>query len=609
MSTTKIEDVRRIISNKVVEHIRKCEETKTVKNLIIRSFPGSGKTVSVMKSIDKAGYNWIYLSPFHEIITENLEYSKHWDYSFIHLKGKNQEGVCFAEQYRKLLEMNISITPFCETRCPYKDNGCPYYETKKKIESFPLSWAGVHSHIPTYLQSFLFLKEYNDKKMFKYYDVIIIDEFPFQCLFNQVSFTKKDADYLRNIISYMKDSNEKDFVNRFLEFFSLTTKNIGLKYKDMLELLKTSKLDFDYFYDEYEKVLLDLIFHKTIESPPLPILYSLKTVYEAKPTLDKLKWMIYKKKWDGWSRGCFYMTTSNIKYFQKIPIPIIGLDATADVNAWNMLLNSNCEEIKIDMEYKNLYQLKSNGRYPTSSWVDVSKDKRELSAVGKKLSDLIIKICGRKKNDVLLCSNKRIAHLLSEYLKENYSRDNYKFAIYYNLRSRNSFYETCDTCIITHEPNIPPLQLRIMKEVTDWDMDLLTELMTKSEIKQAIGRIRQNIRITELGRIRDKIEVYILTGANREENKIMDEAVLIDYKNMYVGNIITIGEILKNIIRKEKQVSFSGLRDALSDVCSVSSLKSELKKLYRGGFISNYKRIIKWTYDDEKNKRIKYIIK
>jgi len=161
-----LDSVREIIANRSVEHIRECDIEKIIQYLVIQSFTGSGKSVSVMKAIDEAGYTWMYFAPFHDIIKENLEYSKLRNYDFIHMKGKDQEGVCFADEYKEYLKMGVSITPFCETRCTYRHEGCPYYETKDLIESFPLSWAGVHSHIPTYLQTFLFNKKYEQRKTF-----------------------------------------------------------------------------------------------------------------------------------------------------------------------------------------------------------------------------------------------------------------------------------------------------------------------------------------------------------------------------------------------------------------------------------------------------------
>lgn len=540
-------------------------------------------------------------SPFHDIIKENLEYSKLRNYDFIHMKGKDQEGVCFSPEYREYVKKGISITPFCETRCKLRHDGCPYYETKDLIESFPYSWAGVHAHIPTYLQTFLYEKKYERRRMFNYYDIIIIDEFPFQCLFNQVVVSKGDIDHLRNVLSYMNDSDEKWFVSNFLEELSLSTDHININYHRIGGLIKSKRsYKLDKFYEDYEKTLLELISNKTIQYPPKQILFNIRMIYEQNPNIETLKWILYRHKWDGWSKSGIYITTSNIEYFKNLPIPIVALDATADINAWNTLLNDNCLHTKIDIEYKNLYQLQSNGRYPVSTWINVDGNEKVLSDAGKRLCNLIIQICKRKERAVLICSNKRIKKRIEEYLNKHYKKKNYEFAIYYNLRSRNEFYQNCDTCIISHEPNIPPLQLEIMHNVIDWDIALLNELMTTSEIKQAIGRIRQNILETPSGIKRENVEIYLFPGALTDDAKVLDEAKLVNYDNMYVGKLVSVRDILMEILKEVNSCSLSSLRKATKDICSYNILKSEITKLYLDGYVSDYRNNIEWIWNEEK---------
>lgn len=561
-----------------------------------------------MKTIDEAGYTWIYFAPFHDIIKENLEYSKLRNYEFVHLKGKEQEGVCFVKEYREYVAQGINITPFCESRCPYRYEGCNYYETKDMIESYPLSWAGVHAHIPTYLQSFFFTKKYADRLMYNHYDVIIIDEFPFSTLFNQVIINKGDVDELRNVISYIKtDTDEKFVMSAILDELMLTTKNIDINYSRIKNVINDNRgLDFQIFMEEYDGTLLSLISHKVINKPPKNLVFNLATIYKKNPTFNKLKWNIYKHNYDGWNKTGTYITTSNIEYFQNLPIPIIALDATADINAWNTLMNDKCRHMKIDMTYKNLYQMRSNGRYPVSTWITVEDNKKKISETGKKLCDLIIKICKRKKYAVLLCSNKRIQRTIQHYMKKKYRKKNYQFAIFYNLRSRNEFYQKCDTCIITHEPNVPPLQFDILSNIIGWDNKLLRELMTTSEIKQGIGRIRQNIFITPSGRKRENIETFMLPGVIREDQKILDEAKLISYDDMYVGRLLSVRDYLMKILKKTNLTTLDTLSDITKDVCSYNILKSEVKRMWKDGYISNYKNSIQWVWDEEKAKQIIY---
>jgi len=604
-----IEDVRESIANRVLEHIMECNRRGIKMHLIIKTFPGSGKTTTVMKAIDKAGYNWIYLAPFHDIIRENLSYSKIRDYEFIHLKGRGQPGVCVADKFKEYVKF-MSIYPFCETKCPLRYDGCPYYETKKKIETYPESWAGVHSHMTGYLKNFLFGIEYMDKMMYKHYDVIIIDEFPFQVLFNQVIIQKIDIDRLRNLINSMDDTPEKRFVMMFLNELSLATGDIDINYTKIKSLIKNRRgLNLRNFLEEYDNELLYLFSSDQISTPPkMMILFNIKTIHRENPSKEKLKWMLYKHKFDGWNSPGIYMTTSNIDKFADLPIPVVALDSTADITAWNALLHDNCESEYIDMEYQNTYQMQTVARYPTSTWVEsTASNKSALSKSGIRLCELIKVICKRKKkSSVLICCTKRIRKLITGYLKKNYKKKNYKFAIFYNLRSRNEYYEDCDTCIVAHEPNIPPLQMDIMKNVIGWSVDLLRELMTTSEVKQAIGRIRQNIKVTPDGRKRKKIEVYILPGVMEDENKIIPESKLVPYAKMYVGELVSLTDVLEDIIKTVGKVTRKILRENTKDLCSERALKLELGRMYRNNKISNTTKVIEWIYDEEEAKRTRY---
>lgn len=571
---------------------------------VIRTFPGSGKTTSVMMAIDQAGFTWIYLAPTHEVINENLEYSKLRDYEFIHLKGKDQPGMCLSPEYVELMKKHINITPFCETRCPYRRNGCPYYETKELIESYPQSWAGVHHHIPTYLQTFLFNTTYKNQQMFKHFDVLIIDEFPLQVLYHQDRIKRTHITDYRVVVERMIESNEKDFVLYFLELLLKPE----IDYSRLLGLIMLNRgLDLKTFEKEYDTTLLRMISNKELDKAPKNLCHSIREIHKENPEMRKLKWMIYEIKGDQWSKPAILLTTSNVKYFKNIKIPIICLDATADIGAWNTLLNDNCRSETIDMEYKNLYQLRG-GNYPVSSWVS-QFNKYELSSTGERLCELIKEICKRKRKIVLICSNKRIRGLIRKYLKEKYDNDNYTFAIYYNLRGRNSFYEDCDTCIIAHEPNIPPYQFEIMENVIGWDAELLKDLMTTAEIKQAIGRIRQNILITPSGRIRDDIEIYVFPGGKNQNDKIVDESKIIPYEFMYSGNLSSLGGKIKELIKKSgKSIPKTNLYEALSKYCiSRNSIDKELMKLYKEKYIMGYKRNIEWDFEEEKKrKEVKY---
>lgn len=602
-----IHTIREIISNRALQHVRDCHIEDINEYLIFQSFPGSGKTTSIMKTIDEHNYNWIYLAPFHSVIKENIKYSNVRDYNFVHLKGKKQDGVCQIQEYRKLAKRGFNITPFCETTCPFKNSSCPYYKTLEEIETIPQSWAGVHSHIPSYLQTYLFGKEYEGDPMYTWFDVLIIDEFPIQTLLSQGDrITRHNINHLRDILSYYDGDNEaKDIIMNLLNEMTLATNTIDMNYVKVHDIINSNRgLDFNKFQEEFDSLLLRLVSDKIIKEPPRNLIYLFSRIYEQNPDIDTLRYNIYKKKDSNWGKGGFYINVSNLDYFQSLPLPIIALDATADILAWNTLLGKECESERIDIEYKHIYQLKSYGKYYTSSWITYKNGKEVLSSTGKRLAQIIQKICNRKDHSVLICSSKRIRSHINKYLSKHYNRKNYKFAIFYNLRSRNSFYEECDTCIIAHQPGIPPEQVEIRKAVLGWTPDLIKNLLTTCEIKQAIGRIRQNIKITPSGRVRDKVEVYIFPGALREKNKLVKEAKLINKKDMEIGHLVGIRDSVINIIYNHKTITFKTLKYITE--LSRSMLKRILKSLYTAGYISNYKGKIEWIYDVEKANKPKY---
>ena len=483
MTDLTIGGIRKTIASEALSHIRSCD-IYGIRNeaLVIRTFPGSGKTTSVMEILDKSGYTWIYLAPFHDIIKENLLYSKQREYDFVHLKGKDQPGMCLSPEYREYAKRGLSITPFCESRCPYKNDGCPYYEIKREIETFPQCWAGVHAHIPTYLQSYLYDNEYENRKMFNHFDAVIIDEFPFQVLYDQVIVSKRDIDNVRDVLHEMdEDTREKDFMRSFLDELTLATRKIDIDFLRVNALMKENRgLDLKKFLERYDYRLLKMFEYEKIVEPPKRLLFSIYKIYDENPDFESIRWMIYKNYTGNWNRKGIYLTVPNIKYFAKFNIPVVVLDATANIRVWSALLGEPVDSehhLDIDIEYKNIYQLRTGARYPTSSWVKRADDKYILQDSGVKLCRLIKNICSKKKKSVLICATKKVGKLIREYLEENYKKKNYKFAVYYNLRSRNDFYEDCDTCILAHEPNIPELQMEILCNIIHWDEGLLRELM------------------------------------------------------------------------------------------------------------------------------------
>jgi len=75
---------------------------------------------------------------------------------------------------------------------------------------------------------------------------------------------------------------------------------------------------------------------------------------------------------------------------------------------------------------------------------------------------------------------------------------------------------------------------------------------------------------------------------------------------MYVGKLLSIRDILMETLKNAKVCSVNSLRETTSDLCSLGILKSELRKLFLDGYISDYRSPIRWIWDEEKARQIKY---
>jgi len=550
-----ISDVRNYIAQECLQFVRYGKG-----NLIFNTFTGSGKTTTILKTLYESedGFTWMYFAPYHKVIEENIELSSVIDfYNLVHLQARKH--VCLSKEFRTLAENKINIAPFCENFCTKRDDGCPYYENLRILREMPTCFAGVHSHIPTLLQTLLYEK-WSNKCLFNYYDVIIIDEFPLSTIYNQISITKRDIDYCRDVLELTQiQSNESAVLMMMLDQLSLATDAIEINYEKIYHIVEGIRgLNFDKFKEQYDIEILNLIRKKRILSPPQEILHYLSEIHKVKPSVEKLRWMIYKTKNNQWHRGMIHLTISNLPSFLSLPIKVIALDGTADLETWKNVLGDDCTSISFDIEYKNTYQL-IGARNPVSTIIKNGK----LSGSGKRLFDLLATICENKEGKVLICCTKRVQTLLAKEFKKRYI-DNYVFATYFNLRSRNSYYEECDTCVVFHEPNIPPFQVEIIRELLRWPEDVVIKVHREDEMKQGIGRERQNIPITPRGRKRGLREIYIFSSTGY--NRLVPEAKYMISNDMYAY-----------IKGGKKRLFFEKLREILGKYCPAS--KTKLKTL------------------------------
>jgi hypothetical protein len=218
----------------------------------------------------------------------------------------------------------------------------------------------------------------------------------------------------------------------------------------------------------------------------------------------------------------------NLAYFKpralNLNIKILALDGTASQPVWHQMLDEVPNILEIDYQYKNVYQL-NGARYPITSWKRGNK-------VAERLCNIIDRIAEKKRRHVLVVATKDVIKKISKISKCK----NKEYAVYYNLRSKNSYWKKCDTIILALEPNPPQEKIISCVALSEWPESVWRLIFREEEKRQAIGRIRQNLKETPDGEPRQETEVYIFpsTGVikGKRYSDLLQEARVISIENL-----------------------------------------------------------------------------
>jgi len=391
------------------------------------------------------------------------------------------------------LKAGLEIGSICE-ECPFLRDPCAYRSDYEKAYRDRPNLAITHAHINTFLPRFL-NTDVGDHKIRDEYDVIIIDENPIKVFSLEKRLSLGDLEQLRQI--YMMTGMDQvliDLVNELLKG--------ELDYTALMRLpLRTLKE-----IELNKKFIKRLMEHSEDLGTMLPkdIISFMFRIYE-RATADNLPFMVYKH--EGYI---------NLAYFNEYPlnlgVKIIGLDGTASKLVWDQMLHDELIEgdtlYRIDNSYTFdpdngcyaiSYQL-SGARYPIFSF----KQKGDL--LPKKLSAQFDIIAKQTTANVLIVATKEVYRRINKYMVTK----NHEFANYYNLRSFNRYYKTCDTVILACEPNPPKEKIQSSVALSGWSNAVWRLIYTEEEMLQAVGRLRANVPITTQGRIRSlPLHVYI----------------------------------------------------------------------------------------------------
>jgi len=496
-------ETRSRISRKVEEFSLSRLET----SLVIRTFTGSGKTTTTLNTIDSLGLRWIYAAPTHDIIQENIKQSEHRHFSFLHLEGRDR--CCLRPDLVELAQKGVDIRGFCND-CPFQEAICKYHTNIRRAYSDAPNLAITHSHIDSWLPSFLGTS-IGERTMADYYDVIVVDENPIKCLYHDMTMSIAELVYFRECMLLSQLDNE---IVRIIEI--LVMKPIDYDALDAITLDNLSRYDLN---TAFSGSVATLFQQGAISVIPKNIIYYLFEIWDRKDRHDLEQMLYYSKKGD----------PLNICYFKQdalnVGLKILGLDGTATKSVWDHMLLDNVEIFSIDYQYTNAYQL-NGGEYPIMSW-------KHGDQTAIKLCKLIDQITITKKRKVLIVGTKYVNRKIAKFTKVK----NHQFATYYNLRSKNEYYKKCDTVILSHAPNPPPEKIISVVSLSGWPEKIWRHIFREEEMLQAIGRLRQNIKYIDDGNIqREKMEIYILprTGVEKNGNysELLHEALVISFKNL-----------------------------------------------------------------------------
>ena len=484
---------------------------------------------------------WIYVGPIHDVIDENLKDSRYRIYDFLHLEGR--ERCCKRPDLIEYIKKGYDIQTFCD-ECPQVDGPCIYRSNEKRAYKELPNLAITHAHINTWLKKFLNSK-YNDRPIHEYYDVIIIDENPIKSFMQEQSINRKELYYIKECMLL------GHFDKRITDLMDIIC-NTPINYNKLM-IYTELKLQPLAISRSFSRLMTKLKTDGEIADLPKNIIPFLLDVINI-AVEDKIKYMIY---YDNGILNMSYFTPHALNFHG---IKLIGLDGTANKIVWDHMLGTDVNIMRIDYEYYNIYQL-DGPRYPIMSWKLSEKGKYPISA---KIAGFLDKVAATRKRGVLVCTTKSVKAML----RKKVHSDKIEYAPLYNLRSRNSFWETCDTVILVCEPNIKPERIDACMHLSGWSSEVWQLIYREEEMLQAIGRIRQNIHfLPDKKTPREETQVIILpsTGVAKTADKLGK------YSNLLPEARITTWDGIEQIVDGNfKYVEHYDQLQVIIDSCPIS---------------------------------------
>ena len=517
-----IEEIREELSEKLHTYLR----DSPGKALLIQVDPGAGKTASIALALanlpeDLKQYRRIFWAgQRHDMFIEVVKYlpeikqvlPKIGEDEDFPLSSPEKQGLCQVEENRyKLRIMRDKGWGEIETKkvcldCYIGTKNCDYFKQWNHKGSF----FAPQQHLTT--------RRIQENKI--NCDVIVIDENPASVFDSEILVTQKDIDELVDLLQARKFAKNELMVKllnclrrTIASYRKLTQGYVVIKdWDDKVRLLhgedssqgeiiknrvkRRPENGLHHLINEINQsrfwvgwlAFIDLAEPDDLPKNWLGPLF--KAVEQQKLVFDvEHNSRLYVKK----QSGEMVLGLLESKRFDIDEIPIICLDATADLHEYKRLIDREFIHIHRRVKMKNpIYQL-IDGEYPMQSIMPDNDRSRRTRMKLLRFTKAIIE----KGEKTLVVSTMQFHNIhLVKYLKNARLKKGYVTGYYRNLRGTNEYID-CDQIVLIGVANPNPEELHIKEQARRVQEDYLSNKTTKEFQPYGGGKLKRKTRFYE----------------------------------------------------------------------------------------------------------------
>ena len=532
--TVNLDEIRVELKDKLLTYL----EDPSERALLVHVDPGVGKTYSTAQSLanlpeDIMGSNKriFWAAQRHDMYPEIEKHIP--DLKWILPKiGEDDDfplsrpekcGLCIVEENRSKLRQlrnkgwgEIEIEKIC-LRCHIGPKNCEYYRQWSHLGSF----FAPQQHLVT--------SRIQDNKIKA--DIIVIDENPASVFDNETIVTQGEIDEMVTLIqngrfarkelmikllttlkgtiaSYRKLTQGHRLIKDWDERFRLL-QGINSSQGDIIddELSSNNEKGLHHLLNEIDKTRFWIdwaAFIEMAEPEELPknwLQPLFKAVKQQKLLFDiEHNSRIYVKK----REGSMVLGLLESKTFKNQDIPLIFLDATADLSAYRRIFDREFIHYHRQVKLENpVYQL-IDGEYPLAS---IMPDNESCRSARMKLLRFTKAIIEKGEKTLVVSPMPFHNKYLIKYLRNARPGKKYVTGYYRNLRGSNDFMD-CDQIVLIGVANPNTEELHIREQARRVDEDYLSD-KTKKDYQQYPGsKIKRKSWIYEDQRMNAIIRQY-----------------------------------------------------------------------------------------------------